>query len=297
MKQYFKRHIGDRYDGWRVRKVDAVFSIIPFIMRTRLDSQNFFEETVPIEHLEMFIRKHKDEMPELSLMHIVMAATIRLIALRPYLNRFVVWNKIFARNHINMSLIIKRKLSNVETMIKPEFEPEDTLYDVVRRVSEEVNKNVADDAVNSSDETCNALLKLPAFVMRFVVKLLYGLDNIGLLPKKLFNVSPWHCSAFITNVGSLGIGPIYHHLYEFGTCSLFIAMGNKQRTITVNAEGKPVTRRSIGLKFVTDERICDGQYYAASMKMMRKLLEKPELLLESPAQVVVDDGVTNKRLI
>lgn len=221
-------------------------------------------------------------MPELSLMHIVMAATIRLIALRPYLNRFVVWNKIFARNHINMSLIIKRKLSNVETMIKPEFEPEDTLYDVVRRVSEEVNKNVADDAVNSSDETCNALLKLPAFVMRFVVKLLYGLDNIGLLPKKLFNVSPWHCSAFITNVGSLGIGPIYHHLYEFGTCSLFIAMGNKQRTTTVNAEGKPVTRRSIGLKFVTDERICDGQYYAAAMKMMRKLLEKPELLLEPP---------------
>ncbi|MEA5058786.1 MAG: hypothetical protein EOM66_08535 [Clostridia bacterium] len=297
MKQYYKRGLFDRYDGWRVRNVDAVYNVIPFIMRTRMDSQNLFEENMPLEPVENFIREHRADMPDLSFMHVLMAAMVRMMAERPYLNRFVVWNKIYARNHINISLMIKRKLSNEETMIKPDFEPEDTLQDVVDKVNALVNVNIMDEAKNSMDAIARFFGYIPAWVMRFAIWTLFRLDSVGWLPKKINGASPFHCSAFLTNVGSLGIGPIYHHLYEFGTCSMFVAMGNKHKVRLSTREGEHLEKRFIGLKFVTDERICDGQYYASAMKHLRRLLNNPSLLLEPPVKVIIDDGVPKSKRI
>lgn len=296
MKQYFKKGLFDRYDGWRVKNVDAVFAIIPFILRTRIDSQVLFEENIPIDKIEAFIRAHKEDMPDLSLMQVIMAAIIRLISQRPYLNRFIMWNKIYARNHINISLAIKRPESGEETLIKPDFEPDCTLYDVVRIVSDQLAQNKAEGKKNTADKTSAAFGKMPSFLVRTAVFLMYKLDNIGLLPKSLHNTSPWHCSVFLTNVGSLGIGPIYHHLYEFGTCSIFIAMGNKTRVHTLSDGSDSIIQKYIGLKFVNDERICDGQYYARSMKLLRRILAEPEGLLVPPENVLVDDGVNKPRL-
>ncbi|MEG1548536.1 MAG: hypothetical protein RR232_07320 [Clostridia bacterium] len=296
MQKYFKRSIIDRYDGWRVRNVDAVFNVIPFFLRTRVDSQNFFEENIPIEGIEAFIREHREDMPDMTLMHIVMAATVRMISQRPYLNRFVIWNKIYAHNDIRMSLMIKRKQSGEETMIKPEFDPSATLYDIVKTISNEVDLNITEGIRNSADNTSAGFGKLPPFIVRTVVWMFFKLDGIGLLPKKIHSTSPWHCSAFLTNVGSLGIGPIYHHLYEFGTCSMFIAMGNKHKIRMVGSDGTQTEKRFVGFKFVTDERICDGQYYAYSMRLLRRLLLNPELLLVPPEHVVVDDGIAKTRI-
>ena len=140
---YYKWRLGDRYDGWRVRKVDAVFSVIPYFLRTRMDAQNYFEERVHIDHIEKFIKDHKEDIPDLSIMHVVMAALVRLISQRPHLNRFVMWNKIFARNHVNFSIAVKRSLSDngEETLIKPYFQPTDTLFDVVNRTRLEQENN------------------------------------------------------------------------------------------------------------------------------------------------------------
>ncbi|MDR0841000.1 MAG: hypothetical protein LBN26_06420 [Christensenellaceae bacterium] len=297
MKQYYKRTLADRYDGWRVRNVDAVFNIIPFILRTRMDAQNLFEENVPLEPVEAFIREHREDLPDLSLMHVIMAAMVRMIAEKPYLNRFVVWNKIYARNHINISLVIKRKKSNIETMVKPEFDPSDTLYDIVRKVNELVEANLADDANNGTDTLVKIFGYIPSWALRAFIWLLYRLDSVGWMPKIINRLSPFHCSAFLTNVGSLGIGPIYHHLYEFGTCSMFVAMGNKHKIRTLSHDGAPAEKRYIGLKFVTDERICDGQYYASAMKLLRRVFANPALLLEPPAELAIDDGVPQKKLI
>lgn len=296
MQKYFRRGICDRSDGWRVTKVDAVYNLIPYIMRTRMDSQNLFEENIPLDPIESFIREHREDMPDLSVMQVIMAATVRLLSQRPYLNRFVIWNKIYARNHIKISLMIKRKQSNEETTIIPEFEPDATLYDVMDKISSEVNKNIAEGVKNGTDNTTGAFGRLPPFLVRFAVWMLFKLDALGLLPKALTNVSPFHTSVFITNVGSLGIGPIYHHLYEFGTCSMFIAMGSKHKVRTLSGESDRGDHRFIGLKFVTDERICDGQYYAYSMRVFRRLLANPAQLLVPPEHVVVDDGVGKRRI-
>lgn len=293
---YFRKHLSDRYDGWRVKKIDTSFRVLPYFLRTRIDAQNFFEERIPIDHLDAFIKEHKEEMPELSLMHIVMAAMVRLMSQRPNLNRFVIWNKIFARNHMNFSLAIKRSLTDTgeESMIKPYFQPTDTLQDVVRKVNKELEKNKAES--NNSDALAGALGKLPDFLFRTVVLVLLWLDKIGWMPKAVNKVSPFHCSMFLTNLGSIGIESIYHHLYEFGTCSIFLAMGRKSRETFTDPDGVVQTQKSILLKFVLDERICDGYYYASSMRQLQKIFMNPEQLLTPPDKVLVDEGVVYPRI-
>lgn len=296
--KYYKRSLGDRYDGWRVRKVDTVFRVIPYFLRTRIDSQNFFEEKLQIDHLEAFIKKHKDEMPDLSIMHIVIAALVRLFSQRPNLNRFVMWNKIFSRNHLNISIAVKRSLTDEgeETLIKPFFMPADTLGDVVTKIRTELDANQKVGQKNDSDAIAGLIGKLPDFLLRFSVFSLLWMDKVGIMPKIINKVSPWHCSIFLTNIGSIGVESIYHHLYEFGTCSIFVAMGRKTRENVIDTTGNIETQKSIMLKFVLDERVCDGFYYASSMRMLNKILANPEQLLTPPEKVLIDEGVGKKRI-
>lgn len=295
---YFARGFGDRYDGWRVRKVDPIFSVVPFMLRTRTDSEIFFQEKITIDHLEAFIREHKAEMPDLSLMHIFMAGMIRVISQRPHLNRFVMWNKIFARNYLSFSIAVKRSMTDEgeETLIKPYFLPSDTLQDVVRKVQVELENNQQVGQENSSDAISKILGFLPDFLLRIVVSLIINLDKVGLMPKVLNHASPFHTSLFLTNIGSIGIESVYHHLYEIGTCGSFIAMGKKKRDTSLDKDGKTKVEKSIQLKIVLDERICDGFYYAASIRMLQKVLANPAALLLPPEKVIVDDGVGKKRI-
>ena len=296
--KYFARGFGDRYDGWRVRKVDPIFSVVPFMLRTRTDSEIFFQENFSIDHLESFIRDHKEEMPDLSLMHVIMAGMIRVISQRPHLNRFVMWNKIFARNYLSFSIAVKRSMTDEgeETLIKPYFLPSDTLQDVVRKVKLELDNNQQVGQENSSDVISKVLGFLPDFLLRIVVGLIINLDKVGLMPKVLNHASPFHTSLFLTNIGSIGIESVYHHLYEIGTCGSFVAMGKKKRETTVDKEGKTKVSKSIQLKIVLDERICDGFYYALSIRMLQKILANPAALLLPPEKVIVDDGVGKKRI-
>jgi len=296
--KYYKWSFGDRYDGWRVKKIDTVFRVIPYFLRTRMDAQNFFEEKLVINDLEEFIKKHKEDLPDLSIMHIIIAAMVRLFSQRPNLNRFVIWNKIFARNHLNVSIAVKRSLSDdgEETLIKPFFMPSDTLYDVVNKVKAELDNNQKTGQKNGSDAVAGLIGKLPDFLLRFVVFVLLWMDKVGIMPKVINKVSPWHCSIFLTNIGSIGVESIYHHLYEFGTCSIFVAMGRKSKENIIDNVGNIEPQKSIMLKFVLDERVCDGFYYASSMRSLNKILANPEQLLTPPAKINIDEGVGKKRI-
>lgn len=295
--KYFRWSFGDRYDGWRVKKVDAVFQVIPFFLRTRMDAQNYFEERVAIDHIEAFIREHKEDIPGLSIMHVVIAAMVRLVSQRPNLNRFVMWNKIFARNYLNFSIVIKRSISDdgEETLIKPYFQPSDTLQEVARKILEQQEQNQKVGQQNNSDKLSKLFGYVPDFLMRIIVFFFLWLDKVGLLPRVIEQASPWHSSIFLTNIGSIGVESIYHHLYEFGNCSIFLAMGKKSQRHSVNRAGELSTYKSILLKFVLDERICDGYYYASSMRMLNKILKDPEQLLSPPEKVFIDEGVGRKR--
>ena len=290
---YFKWRLGDRYDGWRLRNVDPMFSVAPFILKSRVDSQVLFEIKVPIDTIENFIRIHKADIPDLSIMHVVMASLVRLMSQRPNLNRFVIWHKIFARNHVNFSIAIKRSMSDIgeETIIKPYFLPTDTLQEIVQKTNAELQNTLKNNQDNSTDNLSKIFGFLPDFLLRSVVYILTYLDKIGLMPKMFNHASPFHASFFLTNLGSIGIESIYHHLYEFGTCSMFVAMGRKTKENVVEKNGEIKTNKSILLKFVLDERICDGFYYARSMRMLEKILSDPADLLVPPTEVLIDEGV------
>ena len=130
--------------------------------------------------------------------------------------------------------------------------------------------------------------KIPRPILKFFVWVLNKLDYHGKLPLFLLDVSPFHGSMIITSMGSLGIKPIYHHIYNFGNLPVFISYGKKKTVNTASADGSVAKRKMIDIKVVTDERICDGFYYASAFKLMKKYVEDPRLLEEPPKEVFDD---------
>jgi len=286
-----KRESGDRYDAFRVRDIDPLFMIMPHIIKTRTGSMVFFEERIEIAELEKFTRslRRESDMKDLSLLQVIMAAAVRMIALHPGVNRFIAGRKLFARNSISLSLVIKKDMSQdgSEANIKPAFAPTDTLHDVWQKLHDEfaINKT---EAENSTDDLAKLLTHLPPFMLKFAIFMLKNLDQIGLMPKAVNEFSPFHVSAYIVDNGSIGIGSVYHHLYDFGTCSIFLSVGRKENTLKVDDDGNVKTVKTMNIKFAVDERICDGFYFATTIRDFRKLLRSPEQLLSPPAECPID---------
>jgi len=287
----YKKRWGDRYDGRRIRTLDPFYKIIPYIMPSRIDSQNYFEDKIDITHTEAFLRwKRKNSNMNISLLHVFIAAMVRTIALKPALNRFIAGQKIYARNEILVSLAIKKELkeSSPETTIKFKFEPTDTLADVAEKISRQVEENKAAEAKNDTDKTANLIMMCPGFLVKFIVSFVRLLDYFGLVPRFINKVSPFHTSIFITDLGSLGIQPVHHHLYNFGTTSIFIAFGMKVKEKVIDKNNNIVDKKFVNVKIVTDERIVDGHYYASAFKLYKSLVEHPERL-EVPPEKVEED--------
>jgi len=289
-----KRRFGDRYDGYRIRNLDPMFTLIPYIMRTRTDSQVMFDEKIDITELEAFVaRERKGDFPGLTLSQVIIAALIRTVAKKPRINRFVIGGNLFARNYLKISLTVKQSMSenSDESIIMPYFQLTDTLKDVMKKYSEELEKVISAEQKpkgNDTDLTIKILSNLPGFIKFIIVSSMRNLDKRGWMPKIINEVSPFHASMFVTNVGSIGIGSVYHHLYEFGTTSVFVAIGKKETVKFLDKDHNLTERKYINLRFVVDERICDGYYYASSLKALKSYLKNPEVLKAPPEQVFYD---------
>ena len=290
-KKNRKRRFGDRKDGRRLRTLPPMQRVMPYIMKRRSDAQNTFADNLDITEADKMVRvKVKEGMTNFSLLHIILAAYVRMIAQRPGVNRFVSGQKIFARNNIEIVMAVKKEMSmeGRDTMIKVVFPPDatvDEVYEIFNRTVEEATKV---EGETFFDTVAKVLISFPGFVLRFIVWLLFALDYIGWLPRVLTNVSPFHGSMIITSMGSLGIKPIYHHIYDFGNLPVFLAYGNKYTVNSIDRDGIVHRRRFVDLKAVTDERICDGYYYASALKILKKLIQNPEVLNQRPEQVFED---------
>lgn len=221
-------------------------------------------------------------------MNIIYAALIRILAERPQLNRFAMNGTLYARNQILVSLAIKKNLSDdgTETTIKLPFTGTENIFEIKEKLDKVIEANKDTSTANSTDRLAKALSLVSNGTLRRAIKFLSFLDRHGIMPKAVINASPFHTSVFLTNVGSLGIDSVYHHLYNFGTTSLFFAMGKKKKSFIYD-DDEIHEEKCITLAFVGDERICDGYYFANSFKLLSKYLRKPELL-EEHAQVKED---------
>lgn len=302
-----KRRFGDRYDGFLVRNLDPMTRMEPYFMPHKTDAWVLFEDKVDITALEAFIRdKRNSDMPNLTLYHVVFAAIVRTFADVPELNRFVINSKVYSRREIKGSMVVMKgmKRDSERSMIMPRFQLEDTLTDVVRRIEEETSQ--IDTTVSSVEEDENktkfdraetALGMLPGWVLKFVMWVLRKTDKHGLMPKSLNKVSPFHSSFFITNMGSIGMDAVFHHVYEFGTLSVFGAIGRKESYFEFDENGEKKRGVRIKLQFVVDERATDGYLYALGFRKIRYYLGHPEVLMLPPEKIEFDkiDRVKRKK--
>ena len=218
-----------------------------------------------------------------SLFQVILCATVRTLALRPRLNQFVVGRRVYLRNAIELSFVVKKAFTDEGgmTMVKVAFDGDDTLERAARRVDEAIGVG-RDEQPTSSEQEMSLVTRLPRFLVRFLVWGQRALDYFNLLPAGLIRPDPLYTSAVLANVGSLGIDSAYHHLYEHGTASLFAVIGRVQKTPLVNERGEVSVRDAVSIKFSFDERVADGFYCARSLELFRAFIEDPEILERPP---------------
>lgn len=270
---------GHRSDGKAIKNINPFFKVIPNIMMKRSDSQVFFKQNISLKGMDEYINKKSSEGIKFSYMEIFFAAIVRTIYERPSLNRFAINGVLYARNKISISIAIKKNLNDdgQETTVKLEFDGTENIFEIKEKLNSLIKNNKKMEAENNTDSFAKLLNKMSYGSVRRIVNFLKFLDKHGILPKKIIDLSPFHTSAFVTNVGSIGIDSIYHHLYDFGTTSMFFSIGKKKKSYIYN-EDEIEQDKCITVAFVGDERICDGYYYASSFKTLNKYLRKPELL-------------------
>lgn len=281
----------DRADGRYIRSSPAIEQITPFIMPDRCGANILFDESVEITALDRYVRaKRREDMPNFGMTHAIIAAYVRTVAKYPALNRFVAGQRIYSRGEdIAVCMTVKKEMSKdaPDTVIKVHFHPGDTARDVYEKFNAAVESAKDEMEASNVDDAALILTSTPRMVLKFVVWLVRLLDYFGMAPKFLLELSPFHGSIYFTSMGSLGIRPVYHHLYDFGTVPAFCAFGRKRRAEEIK-DGEVVERKYMDLRFNLDERICDGFYYASVIKYYLRLLSRPEVLDEAPETIEQD---------
>ena len=280
---------GDRPDGRKLRSLDPVQIVANYIMPNRNGASNFVRDSVEITNMERYIReKRRQGLTNFGITHVFLAAYVRVIAKFPEANRFLSGQQVYSRgDDIQFCMMVKEDmtLESAETAMKLHLSPTDTVEDVYRKFNAEVERIKNHAGASNFDKTAKLLSMVPGVVFKFVVWFLKTLDYFGLLPKFLLEVSPFHGTVFFTSMGSLGIPPIVHHLYDFGNLPVFCAFGCKRRENEVQDDGTVAQRKYIDYTFNTDERIMDGFGYATIFKYLKKLLAHPERLDSPPEEV------------
>ena len=281
---------GKRPDGRRIRNVDPMQLITGFLMKKRYDSMTMYEDMIDCEAWDRYIKEKSEQGIKMGYMHIFIAGAVRMLALKPRLNRFVMNGKIYARPKIWVSFTIHPELTidSPDTTIKLCFEGTESILEIADKINEAIRKEtILRTEENETDKMARFFTAIPSCILNLIVSILMWMDRHNILPKSIIEFSPFHTSFYITNLKSLGLNHVYHHTCEFGTNGLFFAMG-KEKTIPVAEKGEVVIKKQMPFSLVSDERFCDGLYYALALREFRKIMRNPAVL-ETPLEKKVED--------
>lgn len=284
-----KRRLGDRNDGRLLRSLNPMQKLMPYIMPQRSDGCNSFRGSAELDAIEEYVREKRAQgLSNFTTMHVLLAAYTRLVSQRPGLNRYISGQKIYARNHFEAMLCIKKemKLNSPDSVISMVY-PLDSTAEQVYEITEKLIAD-AKSETTSFDSLAKILDYIPGLIKAFAIYLLRFLDYFGLLPRWLMHLSPFHGSLFITSMASLGLPPIYHHIYNFGNVPVFIAFGVPEWKVVAKPDGSTENKKVLNYTLVMDERICDGYYYASAFRLFNGLLRNPRQLDNPPAEVIDD---------
>ena len=280
-----------RSDGYRIRTNNPMYELAPYIMDKRYDASNSITQDIELEPIQEFARKCRKNGVAMSSMAIIIAAYLRTVAKYPYLNRFCMNKRIYARNHFCISFVTLTPGKGNSTVNKLYFNLDDDVFTVNEKINAAIEKCQAAGSDTAMDKLANKLVAIPG-LLSVAVGIIKFIDKFFTLPMAIVDASPFHTSLFITNLASIRIGTIYHHLYEFGTTGVFISMGQPVKKVYMEGD-IAVEKKIMELGVVLDERIADGHYYGMCFKEFKKLLKNPEHL-EQKAEVVNWDPDTKK---
>lgn len=279
-----------RPDGRLLRNIEPLQLITGFLMKRRYDAMNMYEDSFDCTMWDKYIKEKEAEGIRLDYMQIFIAGIVRTIALYPRLNRFVMNGKIYARSKIWVSFTIHPELhiDSPDTTIKLCFEGTESITEIANIIHEAIRKEtVLRTEENDTDKMARFFTAIPSGILNVVVAVLMWMDRHNMLPKAIIDFSPFHTSFYITNLKSLGINYVYHHTCEFGTNGLFFAMG-KEKMVPVVEKGEIISQKRMGFSLVSDERFCDGLYFAKALRELRKIMKNPAVL-EKPLEKKVED--------
>lgn len=279
MAEKKKRRFGDRKDATLIRDFDAMHLLMGHLYLNRTDNEAYISETIELEPIYKWIEAHPDEEMKYTFFHVIVAAMLKLLIVKPKLNRFVCDRKYYQRNENIASFIVKRQFTEEakEGMAVIKATEEDNIFTIHEKIKGQIIP--CKNGENSGTEDgMDFFLKLPRFLQRISLSCVRRMSEKGHLPKLATEGDSNHSSVFITNLGSIGLKCGYHHLSNYGTSSIFVVVGAKKLTPFYDKDGNVTMKETLDIGLTIDERIADGFYYANAVKLMKEMLENPEML-------------------
>lgn len=285
-----KRRRGDRRDGVLLRELDSLHYITGIIYPNRCDNEAYVSLRIDLTAMNEYLaRKNETEKDfPYTMFHLIVAALLKTITLRPKMNRFIVNSNFYQRNEVSAAFVVKKQFSDTgaEALAVLHGKDDFTVADVheyIRSQVQECRSEKADPTTGVMDY----LNKIPRFISKAAIRILMWLDKHGWVPKDIIATDPYYNSVVISNLGSIKLKCGYHHLTNWGTCSMFCIIGEKKKTAFFDENGTMTMRETLDLGLTIDERLADGYYYSKSVRLLKYLLEHPEEL-EKPIKEEVD---------
>ena len=286
-----ERRFGDRRDATLLRDTDALHFIMGIIYPNRADNEAYIAERVNLEPIKAYLaKKNVEGIPfKYTFFHVILTALVKTVTLRPKLNRFYANENYYQRNKITAGFVIKKEFSDgsEEAVALLEARPDATIDTIHEEIRQRVQATRNEQKMNTTDNSMDILNKLPRFLSKAAIRFIRWLDRHGWCPDFLIGDDPNYSSVFLSNLGSIRLRSGYHHLTNWGTCSLFCVIGEKKWTPLYDQNGLVEMRETVDLGLTVDERIADGYYYSKSIRLFKYLLEHPELL-EQPLNTEVE---------
>lgn len=286
-----EKRFGDRRDATLLRNTDAMHFIMGIIYPHRADNEAYIAERVNLEPIKAYLAgKNVEGIPfKYTFFHVILTALVKTVTLRPKLNRFYANENYYQRNKITAGFVIKKEFSDgsEEAVALLEAKPDATIDTIHQEIYQRVHATRNEQKKNTTDNSMDLLNRLPRFLSKAVIRFIRWLDRHGWCPDVLIGDDPNYSSVFLSNLGSIKLRSGYHHLTNWGTCSLFCVIGEKKWTPLYDEHGLVEMRETVDLGLTVDERIADGYYYSKSIRLFKHLLEHPELL-EQPMNTEVE---------
>ena len=265
--------------------------VMPLMYPNRCDNEAFISERIDLTNVMAYLEKKNANNPayKYNLFQIMVTTMLKVITLRPKMNRFIANQTMYQRNEVSAAFTIKKEFTDNggEALAFIHSKPEDTIDTVHNEIYRQVSIGRSDDQVDDGTASLNAVKKVPGFLVKLVGSAARFLDRHGWMPQDVIKGDPYYSSVVLTNLGSIKLHAGYHHLTNWGTNSVFCAIGEIKKRPFYDEEGNVTMRISVDLGLTIDERIADGYYYSRTVQLMKKLLENPELL-EKPLGEEVD---------